>query len=185
MPQITNLLRASARPASISPRHFTQKSSWSTASRPHSIVRQTRGMAAVARPVRSAQGWSRRDSLTRAECAAVVLSTVRSAKPWRVRPGDVPAGDGVPATPPQSLRGETSTELYAFPLIDAHRAYDEFASCCQAGQRLAPRVQHEADPARPRAVSAFVSIHAAAQSRWPYRDRSVIGHAPGASSDFY
>jgi len=75
-----------------------------------------RAMAVVARPVRSAQGWSRRGSLTRAECSAFVLSTVHSARPWRVRPSDAPAGDAIPPpTLPRSLPGETSTELDAFP----------------------------------------------------------------------
>jgi hypothetical protein len=73
-------------------------------------------MAAVARSVRSAQGWSRRGSLTRAECASVVLSTARRARPWRVRPGDGPAGDAArPPTPTQSAPGERSTRLNAFP----------------------------------------------------------------------
>ena len=73
-------------------------------------------MVAVARPVRSGQGWSRRGSLTRAECSAFVLSTVYSARPWRVRPSDAPAGDAIPPpTLPRSLPGETSTELDAFP----------------------------------------------------------------------
>ena len=75
-----------------------------------------RAMAVVARPVWSAQGWSRRGSLTRAECSAFVLSTVHSARPWRVRPSDAPAGDAIPPpTLPRSLPGETSTELDAFP----------------------------------------------------------------------
>ena len=73
-------------------------------------------MAVVARPARSAQGWSRRGSLTRAECSVFVLSTVHSARPWRVRPSDAPAGDAIPPpTLPRSLPGETSTELDAFP----------------------------------------------------------------------
>jgi len=80
------------------------------------VRRRWRAMAVVARPVRSAQGWSRRGSLTRAECSAFVLSTVHSARPWRVRPSDAPAGDAIPPpTLPRSLPGETSTELDAFP----------------------------------------------------------------------
>jgi hypothetical protein len=45
-----------------------------------------------------------------------VISTVRSARPWRVRRGDAPAGDaGHPPTPTKALPGETSTRLAAFP----------------------------------------------------------------------
>ena len=54
--------------------------------------------------------------MTRSECSAVVLSIVRSARPWRVRPGVAPVGDaGHPTTSTQPLPGETSTRLAAFP----------------------------------------------------------------------
>src|SRR6185503_14703912 len=75
-------------------------------------------MAAVARSVWSAPGWSHRGSLTRAECAAVALSSARRARPWRVRPFDVPAGDAArPPTPTPSAQGERSTKLDAFPIL--------------------------------------------------------------------
>jgi len=51
----------------------------------------------------------------RSECSAAVLSTARRAGPWRVRPGDAPAGDAVhPPTLAQSLPGATPTKLDSF-----------------------------------------------------------------------
>jgi hypothetical protein len=62
---------------------------------------------------RNRTGW-----LTRSECAPVVLSTACSAKLWRVRPDDVPAGDATHSpTSPQALPAEQSTELDAFPKL--------------------------------------------------------------------
>ena len=66
--------------------------------------------------------------MTRSECCPVALSIVRSARPWRVRPCDAPAGDAIhPPTPPQSLRGETSTKLASF-----HWTPTELRRCCAA-----------------------------------------------------
>jgi len=59
-------------------------------------------------------------------------------------------------------------------LTAAHGAYDEFASCYQAGQRLALRVHREADPDRPRTACEFAPLHSTGHLRCSYRDRRVL-----------